>query len=191
MPTTFQLAEEGVTRLLNRAMREYHPRLSDAGVKVGIIMAYNPDGPAIKRTGHGVLAQIKPIPLKDRLTKGYDAELLIDEREYRDLRPEQRLALMDHELRHLDTIDLSPKGPGVARLENPNAPAWKTDDIGRPKLRSVPGNWDAGDGFRDVVSRHGADAIEYRNLKAAWGYCDRAAKAGADGQDVDPAEDAA
>lgn len=178
MPTTYQLADADVTDLLARWMRLEHPRLRDAGVKVGVLMAYNPDGPALKRNGYEVLAMIRPVPLKDRVTKGYDAELLIDERKWRDLRDEHRAAAVDHELSHIDTIDLSPEQLKAARREDSAAPTWKLDDLGRPKLRSVPGDWDAGDGFKTVVRRHGAFAVEYLNLANAKGKADAARKEG-------------
>jgi hypothetical protein len=64
------------------------------------------------------------------------------------------------------------------RGENPAAVAWKVDDIGRPKLRSVPGNWMTGDGFTQVVARHGVNAIEYRNIAHAKASADQARAAG-------------
>jgi hypothetical protein len=42
------------------------------------------------------------------------------------------------------------------------------DDIGRPKLRLKKGDWNAGDGFRDVVARHGDHAAEFENIRRAY-----------------------
>jgi hypothetical protein len=154
---------------------QHHPRLAEAGVKVGIMVAYNPDGDALTHGGYPAAASMKVVKLKDRVTKGYDAEMSVDERVWRDLTDAQRLALLDHELCHIDTVDVPPK----QLKELPaDAPRWKTDDIGRPKLRSVPGNWNAGDGFTQVVSRHGLNAIEYRNIAHAKASADQARAAG-------------
>lgn len=162
MPTTYSKADPDVINAMLRAMAKYHPRLHDAQVRVGVLMAHNPDGPAIKHGGYPALACIRPVSLKDRLSKGYDAEMLIDFSAYLDLRPGQQEALMDHELSHIDTVDLSPD-ERAARDEGDDV-TWKTDDLGRPKLRSVKGDWSAGDGFAAVVARHGADAIEFENI---------------------------
>src|SRR5207237_2850403 len=101
------------------------------------LFAYNPDGPAIKHHGSPARATIKVVALKDRLTKGYDAELLIDEAEYNQMRPEHINALIDHELCHL-ALALK-KGKIVL------------DDLGRPRLKTIAADWDAGDGFAAVV----------------------------------------
>lgn len=169
MPTTYSIADPDVTDLLARVMARYHPRLNDAGVKVGVLFAHNSDGPAIKKGGYEVLACVKSVSLKDRLTKGYDAELLIDGGDYERLREGQRAALCDHVLSQLDTIDRGEDDEGDGDLVS-----WKTDDIGRPKLRAVPGNWHAGVGFNAVIARHGSDAIEYENLSRCKAHADAA-----------------
>jgi hypothetical protein len=160
-------------------MKESHERLQEAGVKVGIIFAYNPDGEAaVKHGGYPALAKIKPVPLKDRLSKEYDAELIIDEKAYRDLKDEQREALLDHELSHINTVDLNTDELAEARAHDEKAPSWKLDDLGRPKLRTVLGDWNVGDGFKQVVVRHGDMAIEYENIRLAKGRADAARSAG-------------
>lgn len=176
MPTTYTLADLDVTNLLARVMARRYPRLHDAGVKVGVLMARNPDGPAIKRNGYAVLGHIKPVPLKDRLTKGYDAELVIDAREYEDLRPRQQEAFIAHELRHIDTIDRD--GEAEEDDDTDTLATWKTDDLGRPKLKSVPGDWGDSDGFEDVVAEYGDDAIEYEILARCKSRADAAKRRG-------------
>lgn len=162
MPTTYCLPDPDVTNVMLRVMAAHHPRLHDAGVKVGILLAHNADGPAVKHGGYPALACIKPVALKDRVTKGYDAEMVIDASAYLDLRPGQQEALMDHELSHLDTVDLPPDQ--MKARDAGDEVSWKTDDLGRPKLRSIKGDWSAGDGFAAVIQRHGPDAIEFENL---------------------------
>lgn len=163
MATTYADADPDTLNVVARAMRLWHPTLAEAGVRVGVLMASNPDGDAIKHGGYPVLACIKPVGLKDRLPKEYDAELLIDEGVWNTLREEQRLSLVDHELSHVALVPVPPK----QRSDEPGEPWWKLDDLGRPKLKSVPGDWMAGDGFKAVVERHGKNAIEYLNLSGA------------------------
>lgn len=174
--TTYTLADTDVTNLLARVMALRFPRLADAGVKVGVLLARNADGPALKRNGYEVLAMIKPVPLKDRLTKGYDAELVIDGGEYERLRERQQESLLHHELSHIDTVDLTPAE--MKAREEDESVTWKTDDLGRPKLKGVPGDWHCGDGFEQTVAIYGGDAIEYENIRRCQRRADAARAAG-------------
>jgi hypothetical protein len=174
MSTTYQTADDDVRDTLTEVMRKYHPGLAAADVQVGILMASNPEGNAVTHGGYPAFAKIKVVSLKDRVSKHYDAELLIDESEWNRFRHEHRLALLDHELSHLTTVPLKEDEATAALADDPKAPTWKLDDLGRPKLKTVPGDWNGGDGFRDVVSRHGAFAIEYENLNRAKAAADAA-----------------
>ena len=174
MATTYQKADPDVLSLLLRAMADWHPELREAGVEVGVLMAYNPDGPAVKHHGAPAFATIRVVSLKDRVSKSYDAEMLIDEGEWGRFREHHRSALVDHELKHLQLVPLSPKERKAAQREDPKAPWWKLDDLGRPRLKLRPGDWDAGDGFKEVVARHGDVAIEYMNLASAKAKADAA-----------------
>lgn len=180
MSVTYQKADEKVLMLLEQVRDQWHPNLRDANVQIGVLMALNPDGDAVTHGGYAALAKIKPVSLKDRVSKSYDAELVIDESKWLALPHEQRVSLLDHELSHLDTIPVPPEELAKLRAENADAPGWKLDDLGRPRLRSIPGNWNAGDGFRDVVARHGHHAVEYLNLSNARAAADAARQAGAE-----------
>lgn len=186
MPTTYHLADADVRNLLEQVMFEHHPRLHEAGVRVGVLFARNPDGPALKRNGYEVLAMIKPVPLKDRLTKGYDAELVIDGGEFETLKPRQQESTLHHELAHIDRVDLSPQE--LAARDEGDECSWKVDDLGRPKLRSVPGSWNAGDGHTSTVEIYGADAIEYELLARCKARADRARREAERNFDTDPPE---
>jgi hypothetical protein len=181
MATTYTMADRDLTTLLARTMAKRHPRLYDAGVRVGVLLAHNPDVPPIKHGGHPVLAKIKPVPLKDRLLKGIDAELVIDAAEYERLRERQKEALLSHELSHIDTIDRGEGDSDEDQGEGASKVTWKVDDLGRPKLKSVPGDFDAGDCFLQVISYYGDDAIEYEMLRRCKGRADRARAAGEQG----------
>lgn len=164
MGTTYRDAEPDTLNVVARAMRQWHQNLTEAGVRVGVLMAENAEGDAIKSGGYAVLACIKVVSLKDRVSKEYDAELLIDGAVWDGLREEQQLSLADHELSHIDLRPLPPKQLAALRHDDPGAPWWQLDDLGRPKLKTVLGDWNAGDGFKAVVERHGKHAIEYVNL---------------------------
>lgn len=177
MPTTFTLADSGdeVSDLLAEVMRKYHPDLAAAGVRLGILLAYNPDGDAVKAHGYPALATMKPCNPRERATKGYDAELTIDEAVWRGLNRNHRVPVLDHELSHVALVPLTPKELAAARAYDSAAAWWKLDDRGRPKLKSVKGDWNAGDGFTAVVERHGRWAAEFLNLQGCWSRAERAA----------------
>jgi hypothetical protein len=180
MPTTFELADELVADLLARVMAEHHPDLAEAGVKVVALFADNPKGPAIRHGGYAVLAQVRVVALKDRVTKRHDAEVLIDRRAWDELRPGQRAATLDHELSHLKLRHFwrAPVLDGRGQPTGHTQPKWDTDDLGRPALKTVPGDWSAGDGFAAVVARHGLDSVEYRNLETCRRHAEDARAAG-------------
>ncbi len=165
MPTTFHDPDPIVPALLAEVMRAYHPRLVEAEVRVGVLMAESEDSetPAIKSGGYAVLATCKPESAVERAKWGRDAVLKVDQRQWNDLDDDQREALLDQCLSRLDRVDL--KGDELARAVEDNAPRWKTDDRGRPKLRSVAGDFNVGDAFNAVIARHGLAAIEYRNIE--------------------------
>lgn len=180
MPTTYQIADEEVCELLADVMRQYHADLTDAGVRVACLFALNEKGPAIKHGGYAALACVRVVALKDRVTKHHDAEVHIDERAWADLRHGQRVATLDHELTHLRLKRFWRK-PVLDENKQPTGRdecGWDTDDLGRPALKLVPGDWSAGDGFAAVVARHGADAIEFRNLATCRALAENARRRG-------------
>ncbi len=186
MPTTYRKADDKVVTLLTRALQKWHADLFEANVLIGVLMASNPDGDAVKHGGYPAFATIKVVSLKDRVSKGTDAEMLIDEGKWEDLRPGQQMALLDHELSHLKLK----KSWRSQILGSDNEPTGETelkfesDDLDRPKLKTVPGDWNCGDGFRSVVARHGNDAIEFENIARCRAAAEAARRAGETGQEV-------
>jgi hypothetical protein len=171
--TTYQMAESDVTEMLQNVMVAFHPELVEADTKVGCLMAENPDGDPVKHGGYPALAAIKVVTLRDRVSKGYDAEMVIDRHEWDQMTDEHREALLDHELSHLVRV------PNTKDEREDGELDWKVDDLGRPKLKLRPGDWSAGDGFKAVVARHGRFAAEYLNIQKAKAMADAARDEGA------------
>jgi hypothetical protein len=178
MPVTFDDAEPETINMLNKVLKDWHPALHKAGVVVGIIMARSStEAPAVKHGGYPASATIRVVSSKDRIKKKYDAELLIDDEAWCNKTEKERLALLDHEMSHLSLIPNKPK----KGEESPSL--WKYDDRGRPKLKTVKADWNAGDGFRHVIERHGDAAVELQNAytcyniaKAAINYASHTTK---------------
>lgn len=145
--TTYQLADTPVHTLLSETIGTYRQDLSEAAVRVGVLMAVNENGDAVKHHGYPASATIKIVPQKDRITKGYDAEMVIDEKAWESMNKKCRVALLHHELMHLE-------------LKRDKEGTIELDDNGRPKLKSRPGDFNAGDGFKEVIAAHGESAVE-------------------------------
>lgn len=154
MPITYEIAPKAVYELLDEVRSLYHPRLDQAGIRFGLIFAYPPldektqlpTGPAIKGYGGAPAgAQVKIVNLKDRLTKNFDVEILIDAEGFARMTTPEKKAMIDHELTHVELTG-------------------KIDDLGRPKLKLREEDFIVW-GFLEVVRRHGKAALEHKSVK--------------------------
>lgn len=162
MAIEYSDAPEEIVAIVMDQLRRHHPELFETKCTIGITIARSDDGsPAVKHHGAPALATIKVISAKDRTKKKCDAEMLIDGGEWDELEDDQKPALADHELSHLKRVEYSEKQLKKLRKENPNAPAWKIDCHGRPRLRTIPADFTPGDAFKGVIARHGEAAVEF------------------------------
>lgn len=139
-----------VEEMLQSAMTKWHPELVEAKVEIRPLfaLAYSRSGeaiPAIKVRGHAVLAKIKITSLEDRVRGLGDATMLIDGARWERMGHNARLALLDHELEHLQVDE------------------EKLDDAGRPKIKMKHHDWELA-GFDDVMKRQGENSIELQNV---------------------------
>lgn len=155
MPTTYQIADREVIEVLNNTIAEFRHDLGEADVRIGCLMAINDTGHAVKHGGYPALATVKVVPQKDRITKNYDAEIVIDEKAWESMNKKCRVALLHHELMHLE----------LNRDDKTNQ--VRLDDNGRPKLKSRPGDLYASDGFKEVIAVHGEYAAELQSYRFA------------------------
>lgn len=84
---------------------------------------------------------------------------MIDGYEWNKASDRQRLALIDHELEHLALIENKPT------KKEPNLTGFKRDDLGRPKLKTRPHDWELA-GFQTIALRHGENSHEARQFAA-------------------------
>jgi Putative phage metallopeptidase len=153
--TTFEHQPPDLVEVLDQALN-YHQELRDADVRVLTLRARAFDAleqpeAAIKLAGCPCLAKIRVYNHKMRVLTGFDAEVVVDGHRWDELTPEQRVALLDHELTHL-------------RVMNDEAGEVKLDDLGRPRLRTMPDDFML-TGFYDVIRRHGESANEARSVQ--------------------------
>lgn len=144
-------------KALQTAMEKYHHRLIDHEVTICMLVVWDeidkngePSGSALKLHGVSCYATAKILSTKLRAHGLADAEILIDGALWKDMPNESRIALMDHELTHLDLVFKD----NVLVL----------DPLGRPKLSIRHHDYTHG-WFSEVVDRHGAASIESLQAK--------------------------
>lgn len=148
-----------VVAILNDMVASYHGELKEAEVTVDMLWVRanaddngDPVGPALKHNGYQAAAVVRIIGLKDRAKGNADAEIVLDGDRWEEWDDDQKAAIIDHELTHLE---LATDGDGNV----------KRDDLGRPKLRMRKHDHQFG-WFDSVVRRHGVAAIEHQQAKS-------------------------
>jgi hypothetical protein len=128
---------------LRKAVAAWHRDLSDARIALVWALAWTAD-----KDGLLTLGKAKRASDVDRELKEYDLVILLNRPAWKDLKDEQRLALIDHELCHLCLVKDEKGEP-------------KLDERGRQVFRMRKHDVEE---FRAVVERHGcykADLEEF------------------------------
>lgn len=153
----FMPVKSDVRELVDQVMAKYHGPLTEAKVTVGLLMAW-PSGnslDAVKLHGYPCAAVARIIPYKQRVKGSEDTEITFDAVRWKELNEDERVALIDHELTHFE-LARDKKG----RL--------KTDDLGRPKLKTrlhdVQAGW-----FIAIAQRHGPASFEVKQAREIHG----------------------
>jgi hypothetical protein len=154
----FVEAEALVAATVDRVAAATFPRLRDAGVTFCCLFALPKDGaPSLQHNGYGAAAVIKPTSQQDRAAGLADVLLVVDQHTWDSLANEEREALIDHELCHLE-LDLNQVG------------AVKQDDCGRPSIKTRKHDYQLGV-FREVIARHGKKSLDAQVLEQAATEC--------------------
>lgn len=126
---TYAKSDKELNALIREVMGKHHPELKTAGVKVSTLLvemdADDAEGAVLKEGGAPTLGRIKIQNIPARVLGGGDALLEIDLHGFEELEPEQRIALVDHQLQHLE-LKLDKHG------------AVREDSAGRPMMRIRP-----------------------------------------------------
>lgn len=150
-------AKSDVLSLVHEVAEKYHGDLHDHGVTYSVLMVHPTEKdtsgePVLKLHGDLAAATIKPTKLKGRIKGAADADIEIDWITWKGLNQAERVALLDHELEHLE----------LAKDDEGNA---ELDDAMRPKLKSRPHDLILG-GFRSVIERHKGAALEFQIIRS-------------------------
>lgn len=141
---------------LGQILGRFHQGLLKAQVRFELLFASNGDEPALRVGKLPTSIKVKVMPLVDRVAGYADVRILLDQRDWDSLCIESQEALLDHGLTSLHLIMDEEQRHHLV------------DDIGRPKLRCQLGEIAPGQGFTDVIARHGPNAIEYVNMVRAF-----------------------
>ena len=178
MGTVYWKADASIVAFIDNVMENYHQDLHINKVKIGTIMAMSSseETTALKLHGYPVAAMVKIVPLKDRITKEYDVEMLVDAALWKESSIKRKTALIDHELSHLAVKRKKPEKPkkGEPVKESGNLGEVVYDDIGRPVVKTVKADYNVGDGFLHVIQRHQEESFETININNAMNIIEQA-----------------
>jgi hypothetical protein len=137
---------------------ESHEPIKAAGVKIDYVFAFaakdnegNYTETPIKSRGFKVLGQVRTIKPKDRAQGRGDAEILLDGDHWGNIEDLERMAILDHELYHLEVVEKD----GKPRL----------DFLKRPVLRLKHHDHEFG-WFAEVAKRNGKHSVEQKVAKS-------------------------
>lgn len=154
----FEKDPPGVGEIINRMIERYHGGLRDAGLTIDVLEARaktdgngDSEAVALKLHGYPCAATIKISSYKDRVLGRGDALLTVDGDQWDTFTDEQKEALIDHELEHLE-------------LRTDNDGLLIRDDMDRPKLQMRRHDHQFG-WFDAIVRRHGDASLESQQLK--------------------------
>lgn len=150
---TFSKAPAHINQLIRQTAEQYHPDLVEFKIKLEALYAFAPrnkygiiSGAAIRVGGYEAWACVRVTTLEERVAGRADAIIHFDGDRFKDLQEETQIAIIDHELTHLE-----PVRDKFGKI--------KTDDHGRVELKLRLHDFQVG-WFDDVAKRHGDKSIE-------------------------------
>lgn len=160
--TVYQRETAAMRKSLTAVMKAYHPGLVDAGVTVDLIRVHastdangDPKGPALKHGGYQAAAVVRIVGTKERVAGRGDAEIVVDGDRWDEWNDEERAAIFDHELTHLELKTIGE----TATVDR--------DDLDRPKLKMRLHDRQFG-WFDAVARRHGKHSVEVMQARDAF-----------------------
>lgn len=162
MAKTYSNASDDVLSCIER-MREAHYDHETSLLHVTIAALFMHDDEnsdsVLSHQGYAAQAMVRITPVRDRKLGVADAVIIVDRANWLRLNVQQRDALIDHELYHLE------------RVADDESGELKFDAVDRPKLRIRKHDHQFG-WFDAIAERHGeasAELRQARNLIAATG----------------------
>lgn len=143
---------------------KYYREVLDVKTRIDFLFAYGPvnddgetTGPAIKHHGVQAIGLCRIIGQRDRAKGMGDIEVTVDGDWWQTASIDQQVALLDHELNHI-------------QLKRDQAGCIVFDDLGRPKIKMRQHDHDYG-WFDVIAKRHGTASVEVRQARALREHC--------------------
>lgn len=152
MATTYERAPKEILEIIASLVEEYHPTTKEAGVTFDVLLATSDSGPAVKLNGWPCNATVKIVGGIERMKGAADIEIKIDAEKYEELTDDERRALLDHELYHVQPIPDDALG------------GYKKDAYGRPRIKMRPHDVQVG-WFKEIAERHGSASMERKQAR--------------------------
>ena len=148
MSKIFSRSPDSVQERVVQLIKKYHPELHAIELKVDCISVVSSEAgeSALKLHGYPCAAIVKIVSSKDRSVGRGDAEIVIDEASYSGMKEEEKDALIDHELTHLQ---VKRNRYGLVKMDEHNRPKLKM------KLHDREYGW-----FDAIAERHGLASLE-------------------------------
>lgn len=144
---TYTAASDDLETHINRMRTKCHQDLEHVTIGALFILDTDKGLPCLKLAGYPCAAIVKITSLRERASGSPDAVIIVDQATWFTLKAEQRAALIDHELTHLE------------RCRDKKTQQRLVDAIDRPKLRMRRHDHQFG-WFDDVAERHGEASFE-------------------------------
>lgn len=158
MPRDYAKPDSSVLAVLQHVLTNYRPDLVEYEVRFGFYMVTSSSGDSEDEPPPAIVVNRCPAKAKVRLTTQeertyvpYDVMIYIDADEWEVMYDTQRIALIHHEVSHVQQVRDKDGFP-------------KTTDDGRPKLKLRPDDWCL-TGFFDTANAFGQDALEVVSIQ--------------------------
>lgn len=148
MPKAYSPAPQDIVDRVARLLKKNYSLLNELELRIDVLSATNtePSKPAVSHQGCPALAVVSVVGPKQRAKGAGDAEIVVDELAYRQLKEPQRDALIDHELYHIE-----------AKIGKDGL--VKRDARNRPKIGMRKHDYQFG-WFSEIARRHGMASME-------------------------------
>ena len=152
MSKRYSPASQDVTHKIAELREEHYSNEAFELVTVGALFVFNEAGePVLTHRGYPAAALARIVSSRDRAVGMTDAQIVVDRVVWQGLTTKQQIALLDHELHHLEVV-----------LDKDGSVRFDAQD--RPKLKIRKHDWEFG-WFDEIANRHGADSIERLNAR--------------------------
>lgn len=155
MSKFYDLAPDEVRTRVDALLAKHYPQFKTIGLRIDLLIAKfdddNDGESAVMLHGYPCKAVVRITSAKERAAGRGDAEITIDEKIYEEMTEEERDALLDHELYHLQ---LKTKD-GMPLSDAHNRPVLKM------RLHDHQFGW-----FDEIARRHGGHSSEVQQANA-------------------------